>query len=248
MNKTISFIALGIFAFSVLVQETQAQILKINSYGQSSLDQGDFSNTGLTEPEAGYISSAFTGGLEFIFYPTNKLGIGTRWSATRFYRDTEAFSSDFKDANGLNGGTYHINQPYMYASFGFELGLTYLIAINESWDIEPYFYLGRQTLLAQGANAIYTSGGTTVQYQQEIPFFYGFSYAPGVRFNWNINNHWGLSLNAEYRGVQYVEAEEVQITFTADDLFIEEINRDYSISSINFGLGFSYRFGKGLTE
>lgn len=239
---------LAVIILIIATNSATAQHFKISSFGQESIVFGDFSKKEFNNPSAGYVDYGTLGGLEFNYYPKNKLGIGLRWTASSYERDLQTYENDLKNELNLTNNTFNLSQPYAFWSINSEIGISYLLTIHEKWHIEPYFYLGFNALTSSEVNAIYSDNGSTFQYQSESPIFFGFTYAPGAKVHWNITKLFGLYLSGEYQGSSFLKDNETRINFSANSLGITSFERSYKISAFNIGLGLAVRFGKGIEQ
>ncbi len=225
-----------------------AQVFRISTFGQESILFGDFTKKEINNPGAGYVDYATPGGLEFNYYPKNKLGFGVRWTVASYERDLDSYERDLKRELNMSNNTFHLTQPFAYWAIGSDIGLSYVLDLNEKWQIEPYIYLGFKVLYIENIDAIYSDTGTTFQYQVESPIFVGFSYAPGAKVHWNVAKRFGLYFSLEYQGAAFAKDDETRISFSTNTLNITSFERSYGINSLNIGLGLAVRFGKGLEQ
>ncbi len=240
----ISLIAVSLF----VADATNAQVFKISSIGQNNLLLGDFNKNDINNPDAGYAQYAVSAGVEFNYYTKTNLGFGVRWMSQSYQIDRSTFESDFIGNLGLTDETVDISQPLSYWSMGTDFGVSYLIDIDESWQVEPYFYFGFRRLVRRNIDAIYSDNGSTFQYQSRMPVFYGSNFIPGAKLHWNFSNHFGAFISAEFQGLFFFENEETVVASSSNSLDIATVKRSFDASSFNLGLGLAFRFGKGLNE
>lgn len=223
-----------------------AQVFEISAYGSSSALFGDFTQQDLNMNGAGYSSDGIGMGVEFKYYTKKNLGFGLRSSSVFYSMDREEYEDDLLAMLAVNNENYDFSEAYGYASFGSELGISYLFNFSDKFQLEPYFYLGAQGLATPRAIVVYEQNNLVYTYETKLSLFGGFSYAPGLRFKWNIQEHFGLSAYAEYQGKSFFEDEVTQIKKSYNSLEIKEVDKTYMINGVTVGFGLTFRFGKGL--
>lgn len=236
---------LGAIAFLLIFNDTHAQIFKISTIGQEAIIMGDISKKEINNAKAGYVDYGSTSGLELNYYLKNNFGFGLRWKGTFYGQDIDTYESDIKKMLGISGNNYDLTQTYGFWSFGSDFGISYLIGISEKLQLEPYFYFGATGLSSPKTEVIYLKENTTFRYVSKSQLYLGISYSPGVKLNWNITKLFGLYFSAEYLGKSFLEDKERSILYTSTTLDITDTEKNYSINSVNLGLGLSFRFGKG---
>jgi hypothetical protein len=225
-----------------------AQFMRISVYGQQGFVMGDITKEDINSSTAGYVDFSSAGGFEFNYYLKNNLGFGLRFSGSSYGIDTEAYESDLIEMLGISGDQYDLTQSYNFWSFGSELGISYLGSISEKWHIEPYFYFGFNFLTSPANAVVYEQNNTTFEYKTKPQIFAGISYAPGVKMHWNIQKSFGLYFSVEYKGNLFMEDNVKSLNYSYNTLEISEVEKSYTINSINIGLGLAFRFGKGIEK
>lgn len=229
---------------------SQAQHFEVSLFGSQSAVFGDFAETDLTDPSAGYVSYGGSGGLALNYYFQNNFGIGFRSSGIFYQMDEDAYQTDIVDQLGITGSNYAFSNSFQYgfAALNTELGVSYLFDIGEKWQAEPYIYLGGVVMASPATSLVYLEDDVTYTQKIESSAFGGFSYTPGVRFKWNFSNHFGLNLFAEYQGKAFEEEDQTSINQSYNSLDIAVAPREYTINAFALGLGLGYRFNCGKNK
>ena len=235
---------LWIVALLLVFNNTRAQTFKISTFGQESILMGDISKKEINNAKAGYVDYGSTSGLELNYYLKNNFGFGLRWKGTFYGQDIDTYESDIKKMLGISGNNYDFAHTYGFWSFGSDFGISYLIGISEKLQLEPYFYFGATGLSSPKTEIIFMDENTTFQYVSKSQTYFGISYSPGVKLNWNITKLFGLYFSAEYLGKSFIEDKERSILYSYNTLEITDTEKSYSINSFNIGLGLAFRFGK----
>jgi hypothetical protein len=228
----------------------QAQHFEVSLFGSQSAVFGDFAETDLTNSSAGYVSYGMGAGLALNYYFANDFGIGFRSSGTFYQMDEEAYQSDIISQLGITGTNYAFSNAlqYGFASLNTELGVSYLFNLGEKWQAEPYIYLGGVIMASPATTIVYQENDITYTQKIEAASFNGFSYAPGVRFKWNVSDHIGLNIFAEYQGKVFGESDQTSINQSFNSLDIAVAPREYTINAFALGLGLAYRFNCGKNK
>jgi hypothetical protein len=225
-----------------------AQVLKISAYGQEAIVMGDITNKEINSPSAGYVDYGSTSGLEINYYFKNNLGLGIRWSGTFYEQDTDAYEEDLTKMLGILNDQYDVSESFGIWTIGSDLGISYLVNMNQKLQLEPYFYFGFLALASPENSAIYLKDNTTFQYNSRSQMYFGIGYSPGVKLNWNAFKKLGLYFSLEYSGNSFLKDDERSMVYSYNTLDITETEKSYNIQSVNIGIGLSYRFGKGLSD
>lgn len=231
-----------------IVSSISAQIVKISAFGQEGFVMGDMTNKEINSGTAGYVEFASSAGLEAAYYLKNNIGFGLRWSGTNYGRDYESYESDLTEMLGITSDQYDITQSYAYWSVGTDLGISYMLDLSEKWQLEPYFYLGFNVLTSPMSSVLFSENNTTYQYRSKSQVYFGFCYSPGLKFNWNPFTRAGFYFSLEYNGNSYLEEDERSMIYSYNTLDITDTEKTYKIQSLNIGLGFAVRLGKGTEQ
>lgn len=235
-------------ALFFVVNPISAQVFKVSAFGQNGIMMGDITNNEINSATAGYVYYGSNGGIEANFYLKNNFGFGIRWLGAYYGRDVDSYETDLKQMLGISNNNYDITQTYDFVSFGSDIGISYLMNLSEKLQLEPYFYFGLNGLISPMTEVIYSLDNTTYQYKNKSMAYFGFSYSPGVKLNWNIWKHIGLNFSVEYDGNSFMEDKERSMIFSSNKLEITDTKKSYKINSVNIGMGLSFRFGKGLQQ
>ena len=228
--------------------ELQAQVVwQVSLNDHVAGVMGDFKEKDMTNPGAGYVYLANGSNLEAKLY-VKKLGIGIRGSVSNYQRDNEMYQTDLKDKLGISDNNYYFSLTRSYWSMGGDLGISYLLDLNEKFRFEPYFYFGFRTLSTPLDEVVYLENSTTYTYRKNPILIYGISYIPGLKFQWNVTKHVGLNVYLEYEGAGTYKGTEESVLYSDNTLVVTETDRSFKPQSINFGLGLAFSFGKGLRD
>jgi hypothetical protein len=159
--------------------------------------------------------------------------------------DKAAYQLQLLDELGVTDNNFSITQPSSYLSYNSMFGLSYRYKLSKKFVLEPYFYFGMQAFTSPFTQVYYMQNGETYIYKKKTSLFYGATYTPGVQFQWNITNHIGLSLSAEYQGSILKNSREESLTYNYNSLEINNIEKNYKPQAISLMLGFSFSIGKG---
>ena len=226
-----------------IIHEVSAQVFQVTLNNHLTGVMGEFSENDVSKTNAGYVDYADGGNVELKTY-IKKFGIGLRGSITNYTRDNEAYEIDLKSTLGITGNDYYFSLTRSYWSIGGDIGVSYLLGINEKLQFEPYFYFGFRALMTPQDEVVFFENSSTYTYRKNPTPFYGISYIPGLKFQWNITRLVGLNLYLEYEGAgSYTETEE-SVLYSSNTFETSSIERSYKPQSINFGLGLAFSLWK----
>lgn len=223
-----------------------AQEFRLSFYGQQAIVLGDFAQSGLSDPSAGYAQYGSISGFEFQYYPNQKFGIGMRSSFGFYDRSRNNVESDLVDALGLADDFYDLEGGNVFFTAGSDLGVSYQFKFSEMISLEPYFYLGFRVMRSPQTWLVYSDNGSTFNYRTKSDFFFATSIAPGARVHFHVSPQFGINLNLEYSSAPYSEEMERTILTSENTFVISDFNRTYTVNSFNVGLGVWYRFGPSI--
>ena len=228
---------------------TQAQTFQVGLNGYVSQVLGDIKETDLNNPSSGYVLYADGGNLEFLYHTKKNFAFGFRSFYTYYSKDFTTYKEDVMQQLGVSDSNMMIQSSYTYKNFGLQLGVAYQFDISEIFSIEPYFFMGGNFFTSPAEQITYYKRGRTFVKKKSVTGFFGFSYSPGLRFQWVIfNKRLGLNASLEYNGTSLETYVEETITYSSNTFKKEYIQRNYNINAINIGIGIFYRFGKGVEK
>jgi hypothetical protein len=240
-----------LLAFIVLVTISlsgKAQTFRFGFNGNNYSVFGDMASTDLNNKSAGFVEYAQGGSFDFVYLAKNNLGMGIRMNYTVFSKDNDKYRDAIRDKLGVTDDNYIMQNAFMFFNTGFQFGFTYNFKIKGKFSIEPYLYFGLDVLMFPQEEVIFSKAKTTYTYRKYAKAFPGFSYSPGVRFQWNLTKHFGLNLSAEYYGAGYGEDVTENVLYNDNVFEPEHVNRNYGISALNIGFGVNFFFGEGTKE
>ena len=245
--KTKPFILLLAALTLSIFTGVQAQVFQISFNDHFTGVIGEFAKDDIKNPNAGYVYMADGGNLEFKFY-IKKFGIGLRGSVTNYQRDVEAYKSDLMGKLGITENNSYSTLTRSYWSIGGDLGVSYVININEKFLVEPYFYFGFRTLSTPLDEVVYFENSTLYTYRNNPVLIYGISYIPGLKFQWNATKRLGLNLYLEYEGAGAYKETRKSVLYSNNSFERSKTDVSYKPQSINVGLGLAFSFGKTAEE
>lgn len=235
-----SQISLLVLLASLFISEVDAQKknIRFGLEGGNSILFGDITDESIGDPNAGYVDFGFTTGFMGQYIFKNNVSITFRSSIFVLSRDMDSYEEDLAESLGLSeDDAYYADNLGVYLVGGGSLGVSYIFDMNENWQIEPYLYAGFRALSSPSERFVYQNGVTTNTLEKKRATFYGFSYAPGVRVNWNFGNFTGLYFFAEYEGVQFAEEEMVVALYDNNQLLVNEVEPEFSYGAVTTGIG-----------
>ena len=243
--KKILFTSLLIITISNVI----AQSFQVGLNGYGAIVMGDITQTDLNNPSAGYVLYSEGGSLEFLYHTKKKFAFGFRPHYSSYTKDIHTYKDDLTQYLGVSDSNIMIQSLYTYSNMGVQLGIAYQFDVSEIFSIEPYFFLGGNIFTSPAEQVTYFKKGTTYIQKKPITAFVGFSYSPGVKFQWIIlDGHLGLNAFLEYNAIVIEPYAEETITYSNNSFDKKYVQRDYSINAINIGIGVFYRFGKGVSN
>jgi len=243
-------VVLAILMLTILLvpRKTQAQKFQISLDGYNGSVMGDFKENDLNNTSAGFSSIGYGSALEFRYYFETGWGLSGRWSYTGYSRDVDAYTAALESKLGITDDNNAMIIPYDFKSVGFHVGFSYPFMLGDNFQIEPYLYVGLKTLISPVDKIVYYQNGETKTYSKKPGVYVGLGYIPGMNIQWNITKLFGLKLFFEYEGASFSTYEEEAINYTATTFAKENIERTYNPQTLNYGLGFVFNFGKGVSE
>jgi hypothetical protein len=247
MKHTVKGILTLLFALFIF-NSTNAQIFQFGVSDHAILVLGNFSNNDFNSKDAGYVEFADGASLEFKYINKKNWGFGVRATYSFYTRDTASYQADLLKNLGVTNDNFYVTNLASFRSFNFLFGVSRVLSLSEKFQFEPYFYIGMKSLTDPGENVVYSINSTTLTYSKNPMVYVGFSYIPGLKFQWNINKYVGLNLFVEYEGVAMETRTEESIIYNDNNFDKTRIEKSYMPQSINLGLGLAFSFGKGLKD
>jgi hypothetical protein len=240
MKKTFFFVMILFFVIGI-----NAQTYKASLTFYSSNIMGDLTSSDLTNPDAVYIQYGIGAGLEFMTYEAldGHLGIGGRFNYVEYEKDADAYNDALKFRLGIKDGNYDTRKAYFHIESNFQAGISYLLAVSENVEVEPYVFLGFNVFTTPLESVIFYKDGITYNYRKNVNVYWGFSYAPGARVQWRTHERFGMNFFVEYHGVTHGSDTETTVTTTYNSFVKTSRERDYDYGAINVGVGVTYTFG-----
>ena len=240
----IATLAIVISIFSTV----KAQVFQVSINDHITNVLGDFTKNDMTNPNAGYVNFANGSNLEAKYY-FKKLGVGVRGSVSNYQRDKVAYQKDLLGELGITDNNYYFTMNKSYISLGGDLGISYMLEMNENFLFEPYFYFGYRTLVTPIDEVVYVENSSTYTYRKNPELFEGISYVPGAKFHsYNSKHIIGLNLYVEYEGVSALTGTEQSVVYSNSTFETKNLDRSFKPQSVNVGLGISFFLGKGLRD
>jgi len=233
-----------VFVFNTL----NAQVFQVVFNGYQSSVSSDLQKKEFNSKSAAYVDLAGGGSFELKYYFANNFGLGVKWSYSAYLKDSESYEADLKQELGIVDDNFDLKLPPVYGSYNSQFIFSYVFDVKEKFQIEPYMGLGFKTFTTPLERAIYSINSTTYNYRKDLKMFYGFSYTPGIKFQWNINKFIGLNLFVEYDGVSLEEGSEDHIITSYNSFEKASTLKEYNAATVNVGLGLAFSFGKGLKD
>ncbi len=239
--------AYTIFLLLFFTSYIKAQVYQISLNSSSNYLSGDFTSTDINSETSGFAAYGYGGNLDFKFY-AQKFGFGARVNYNTYERDRDAYEYALKRHLGITDDKYFVRNIGTLMEYGFQLSFSYNIPIKGVFYIEPYIYLGFNILATPPDQVVYNKSSLTNTYQTELMGYIGYSYAPGVNFQWKIKKHFGLKLFFEYSGINYESDAQRLVNYNSTSFESSYIKKKYTINSVNLGVGLNFYFGKGLDK
>jgi len=236
-----------LFSFLFSYNSLKAQVFQFSLNASNNLLSGDFTDTDLSSETSGFALYGYGGNLDFKFY-AQRFGFGARVNYNIYERDRDAYEVALRNHLGITDDKYFVRDIGMMMDYGFQVNFSYNIPVKGVFNIEPYIYLGFNVLATPPDQVIYNKSMRTYTYQSQLMGYIGYSFAPGVNFQWNLGEHIGLKLYFEYSGIAYESDATRIINYSSTKFESEYRKKKYTINSVNFGMGINFYFGKGLEK
>jgi hypothetical protein len=244
-KRVSAYVLMGLFA---AVISANAQIYRFGLNGAGMTMFGDFAETEWNNSSAAYSEFGAAGNFYFTYYTQNNLGLSVRFNYTEYERDEDAYEKDLKTMLGITDNNYDMRTWEGSLSSSFQVGLSYRYNISESFEVEPYLYLGFMVFASPYEQVIWNNNSTTNTYQKYTSGALGFNYTPGVNLQWNVTKHFGINILMEYTGAALSDIDDESVRYNASSFTKNTVTKELSIQAFNFGLGINVSFGQGLDK
>jgi hypothetical protein len=244
MKYSIFFILFLLLLYS---NSVKAQVFQFGINASSNMLSGDFTSTDINSETSGFATYGYGGNLDFKFY-AQKFGFGARVNYNFYERDRYAYEVAIRKKLGIVDDKYFVRDIGLMMDYGFQLSFSYKIPVKGVFNIEPYIYLGFNVLATPPNEVIYNKSSLTYTYQTQLMGYIGYSFSPGVKFQWDIGKHFGLNLYFEYSGTSYESDAQRIINYSSTTFESSYRVKSYNINAVNFGMGLNFYFGKGLEK
>ena len=237
-----------LFSFTVLlfiVGSVNAQNFQFGLAGYSGFVLGDL-NTNLKTNQA-YDDVIFSAGgnVYGTYYFKNNIGVGFRFDYADFERDADAFNEDLVSRLGILDSNYILQRAYLYSSYSFQVGASYVFKVTDLFQVEPYLYIGTAWFTTPFEHGVFYKNNETYTYRKDKNLYLGFHYTPGVKFQFNLGKHLGINIFVEYKGMALGDQVEETTIYSATSFNRYTTAHSYSVNAINTGLGVNFTFGGG---
>ena len=244
-TKTTFLVAILISILSFTSLTSKAQMFRVGGGGYNALVVGDFSKTEFSNNSAAYGLFGYGGHITAQFFLPSNFGFGIRFNSKRIQRDYDTYKTDLLNHLGVMDDNYSASLPFAYTTVGFSLGASYIFKLGTLFELEPYFFLGTNTMLTPGEQVVFFDGTKTNTYRKEANAYVGFTYTPGFKFQWNITDLVGVNLFFEYEGMNMIAAKtDNEIIYSNDSFTKIQKDKEIKPTSFNGGFGFTFSFGQ----
>ena len=236
MKQLLAAIFILASAQFVLAQE-EIQLPKFYlgiSYG-TSFSLGDFNDTDLGNPDAGFAKNGRKIDVFGGFFLGNKTTITGGFRYQAFETELDDIIESF---NAQNPGAEFTGSTENWQTYSFLVGLAYRVNIGKRFNFFPRFGIGPLWATNPGITVNAPNATTTNNFERNSDTGAGLGYEVGVGFQTNLGKRFSLLPTFTFSGGRVT----IHDIMTTTDNVIITSNYQPNIQSFNLGLSLGYRF------